>query len=286
MVEEYTAASGETRVVTTSKALVPSEDRLPLIIGISWDITEQKNAERELIAARIKAEESDRLKSAFLANMSHEIRTPLNAIVGFSELIAAGDCGEEQEEYQEIIRSNSNLLLQLVNDILDLSRIESGKSENHFQPVEVTGLLDEVGKVHSLKMTAGVELKIVAPSRPVWILTDRNRLTQVLFNFLSNAIKNTHEGAITLGLEVCGEWLKVYVTDTGCGIAKEKLPLIFNRFEKLNDFVQGTGLGLSITKAIFQQHSFRFGVQSTVGKGTTFWFVMSDLPYVDDFEGK
>lgn len=134
MVEEYTAASGETRVVTTSKALVPSEDRLPLIIGISWDITEQKNAERELIAAAgSKPRNQNRLKSAFLANMSHEIRTPLNAIVGFSELIAAGGCGEEQEEYQKSFAAR-NLLLQLVNDILDLSRIESGKSENHFQP--------------------------------------------------------------------------------------------------------------------------------------------------------
>ena len=124
MVEEYTAASGETRVVTTSKALVPSEDRLPLIIGISWDITEQKNAERELIAARIKAEESDRLKSAFLANMSHEIRTPLNAIVGFSKLISNAENAEEVQQYTDIIDSNSDLLLQLINDILDLSKIE------------------------------------------------------------------------------------------------------------------------------------------------------------------
>ena len=279
--EEYKAATGETRIVTTSKALVPAENRLPLIIGIAWDITEQKKTERELIEARIRAEESDRMKSVFLATMSHEIRTPLNAIVGFSELIAAGDCGEEQEEYQEIIRSNSNLLLQLVNDILDLSRIESGKSENHFQPVEVTGLLDEVGKVHSLKMTAGVELKIVAPARPVWILTDRNRLTQVLFNFLSNAIKNTQHGCITLGAVQRDGWLDLFVSDTGCGMPENKIPLIFNRFEKLNDFVQGTGLGLSICQSIAERLGGYIDVQSQLGVGSTFSFC---LPYRADAE--
>ena len=221
------------------------------------------------------------MKSVFLATMSHEIRTPLNAIVGFSELIAAGDCGEEQEEYQEIIRSNSNLLLQLVNDILDLSRIESGKSENHFQPVEVTGLLDEVGKVHSLKMTAGVELKIVAPSRPVWILTDRNRLTQVLFNFLSNAIKNTQHGCITLGAVQRDGWLDLFVSDTGCGMPENKIPLIFNRFEKLNDFVQGTGLGLSICQSIAERLGGYIDVQSQLGVGSTFSFC---LPYRADAE--
>jgi len=251
------------------------------VLALIHDIGDRVRWSKELIEAKARAEESDRMKSVFLATMSHEIRTPLNAIVGFSELIAAGDCGEEQEEYQEIIRSNSNLLLQLVNDILDLSRIESGKSENHFQPVEVTGLLDEVGKVHSLKMTAGVELKIVAPARPVWILTDRNRLTQVLFNFLSNAIKNTQHGCITLGAVQRDGWLDLFVSDTGCGMPENKIPLIFNRFEKLNDFVQGTGLGLSICQSIAERLGGYIDVQSQLGVGSTFSFC---LPYRADAE--
>ena len=251
------------------------------VLALIHDIGDRVRWSKELIEAKARAEESDRMKSVFLATMSHEIRTPLNAIVGFSELIAAGDCGEEQEEYQEIIRSNSNLLLQLVNDILDLSRIESGKSENHFQPVEVTGLLDEVGKVHSLKMTAGVELKIVAPSRSVWILTDRNRLTQVLFNFLSNAIKKTQHGCITLGAVQRDGWLDLFVSDTGCGMPENKIPLIFNRFEKLNDFVQGTGLGLSICQSIAERLGGYIDVQSQLGVGSTFSFC---LPYRADAE--
>ena len=240
------------------------------IMELATDITTRKQVELELILAKEKAEESDRLKSAFLANMSHEIRTPLNAIVGFSEIIALTEDEVEKAEYLNIIQKNSNLLLQLINDILDLSRIESGKSEMNFQLVEMTGLIDEVEKVHRLKMKTGIRLNVMRPDEEIWIMVDRNRITQVLFNFLSNAIKNTHEGAITLGLEVCGEWLKVYVTDTGCGIAKEKLPLIFNRFEKLNDFVQGTGLGLPICQSIVERLGGKISVESEVGVGSTF----------------
>ena len=246
------------------------------IMELATDITTRKQVELELIQAKEKAEESDRLKSAFLANMSHEIRTPLNAIVGFSEIIALTEDEVEKAEYLNIIQKNSNLLLQLINDILDLSRIESGKSEMNFQLVEMTGLIDEVEKVHRLKMKTGIRLNVIRPDEEIWIMVDRNRITQVLFNFLSNAIKNTHEGAITLGLEACGEWLKVYVTDTGCGIAKEKLPLIFNRFEKLNDFVQGTGLGLPICQSIVERLGGKISVESEVGVGST--FVMT-LPY-------
>ena len=245
------------------------------IMELATDITTRKQVELELILAKEKAEESDRLKSAFLANMSHEIRTPLNAIVGFSEIIALTEDEVEKAEYLNIIQKNSNLLLQLINDILDLSRIESGKSEMNFQLVEMTGLIDEVEKVHRLKMKTGIRLNVIRPDEEIWIMVDRNRITQVLFNFLSNAIKNTHEGAITLGLEVCGEWLKVYVTDTGCGIAKEKLPLIFNRFEKLNDFVQGTGLGLPICQSIVERLGGKISVESEVVGST---FVMT-LPY-------
>ena len=247
-----------------------------IVVGSSLFITERKVAERELIAAKERAEESNRLKSAFLANISHEIRTPLNAIVGFSEIIAVTESEEEKMEYLEIIQKNSNLLLQLINDILDLSRIESGKSEMHFQQVEIAGLVEEVEKVHQLKMKSNVELKVIRPEGEYWTSTDRNRVMQVLFNFLSNAIKNTEKGSITLGLKHEGPWLKLYVSDTGCGISKEKLPQIFTRFEKLNDFVQGTGLGLSICKSIVERLGGRIEVTSELGQGSMFALY---LPY-------
>ena len=254
--------------------IAPFEDNK--VMALIHDIGDRVQRSNELIEAKQRAEEADRMKSVFLANMSHEIRTPLNAIVGFSEIIALTEDEVEKAEYLNIIQKNSNLLLQLINDILDLSRIESGKSEMNFQLVEMTGLIDEVKKVHRLKMKTGIRLNVICPDEEIWIMVDRNRITQVLFNFLSNAIKNTHEGTITLGLEVCGEWLKVYVTDTGCGIAKEKLPLIFNRFEKLNDFVQGTGLGLPICQSIVERLGGKISVESEVGVGST--FVMT-LPY-------
>lgn len=252
------------------------QDRIIEIISINYDITELKRTEEMLVKARDKAEASDRLKSAFLANMSHEIRTPLNAIVGFSEIIAVTENEEEKMEYLEIIQKNSNLLLQLINDILDLSRIESGKSEMHFQQVEIAGLVEEVEKVHQLKMKSNVELKVIRPEGEYWTSTDRNRVMQVLFNFLSNAIKNTEKGSITLGLKHEGPWLKLYVSDTGCGISKEKLPQIFTRFEKLNDFVQGTGLGLSICKSIVERLGGRIEVTSELGQGSVFALY---LPY-------
>ena len=254
--------------------IAPFEDNK--VMALIHDIGDRVQRSNELIEAKQRAEEADRMKSVFLANMSHEIRTPLNAIVGFSEIIALTEDEVEKAEYLNIIQKNSNLLLQLINDILDLSRIESGKSEMNFPLVEMTGLIDEVEKVHRLKMKTAIRLNVIRPDEEIWIMVDRNRITQVLFNFLSNAIKNTHEGAITLGLEVCGEWLKVYVTDTGCGIAKEKLPLIFNRFEKLNDFVQGTGLGLPICQSIVERLGGKISVESEVGVGST--FVMT-LPY-------
>ena len=201
----------------------PFEDNK--VMALIHDIGDRVQRSNELIEAKQRAEEADRMKSVFLANMSHEIRTPLNAIVGFSEIIALTEDEKEKAEYLNIIQKNSNLLLQLINDILDLSRIESGKSEMNIQLTEMTGLIDEVEKVHRLKMKTGIRFEVVRPDEEVWIMVDRNRITQVLFNFLSNAIKNTCEGSITLGLATEGEWLKVYVTDTGCGIPREKLPL-------------------------------------------------------------
>lgn len=240
------------------------------VLALIHDIGERVQRSNELIEAKKRAEEADRMKSVFLANMSHEIRTPLNAIVGFSEIIAMTQDEQEKKEYLSIIQKNSNLLLQLINDILDLSRIESGKSEMNFQLTDISGLVDEVEKVHRLKMKSGIKLEVIRPQEEVWILVDRNRLTQVLFNFLSNAIKNTHEGCITLGLKVSDEWVKLYVTDTGCGIPEEKLPFIFDRFEKLNDFVQGTGLGLSICQSIVERLGGQIDVESKIGVGSTF----------------
>ncbi len=246
------------------------------VLALIHDIGDRIRRSQELIEAKRRAEEADKMKSVFLANMSHEIRTPLNAIVGFSEIIAVTENEEEKLQYLEIIQKNSNLLLQLINDILDLSRIESGKSEMHFQKIEISGLVEEVEKVHQLKMKTDVELKVIRPEGEYWTSTDRNRVMQVLFNFLSNAIKNTEKGTITLGLKHEGNWLKLYVSDTGYGIAKEKLPQIFTRFEKLNDFVQGTGLGLSICKSIVERLGGRIEVVSELGKGSTFALY---LPY-------
>ncbi|WP_300702087.1 ATP-binding protein [Bacteroides sp.] len=245
-------------------------------LALIHDIGDRVQRSNELIEAKQRAEEADRMKSVFLANMSHEIRTPLNAIVGFSEIIALTESEEEKSEYLGIIQKNSNLLLQLINDILDLSRIESGKSEMNIQLTEMRALIVEMEKIHRLKMKSNVRLHVEGLKEDLWILTDRNRLTQVLFNFLSNAIKNTEEGNITLGTELQDEYLKIYVSDTGCGIPKEKLPLIFNRFEKLNDFVQGTGLGLSICQSIVERLGGKMDVESEVGVGSTF---MVYLPY-------
>ena len=246
------------------------------VLALIHDIGDRIRRSEELIEAKRRAEDADRMKSVFLANMSHEIRTPLNAIVGFSEIMALTENEEEKHEYLEIIQKNSNLLLQLINDILDLSRIESGKSEMHFQQVEIAGLVDEVEKVHQLKMKLNVDLRVVRPQGEFWTSTDRNRVMQVLFNFLSNAIKNTETGSITLGLKQEGDWLKLFVSDTGCGIPEEKLPQIFTRFEKLNDFVQGTGLGLSICKSIVERLGGRIEVSSELGQGSTFALY---LPY-------
>lgn len=256
--------------------IVPFEDNK--VLALIHDITQRVEHANELVEAKQRAEESDRMKSVFLANMSHEIRTPLNAIVGFSEIIAMTENQKEKEEYIQIIQQNSNMLLQLINDILDLSRIESGKSEMHLQPTDMSAILEEVGKVHNLKMRYGIELKIERPNMEVWTMTDRNRVTQVLFNFLSNAIKNTDEGSITLGLNVSDDWLKLYVKDTGCGIPADKLTKIFSHFEKVNEFAQGTGLGLPICKSIIDRLGGRIEVESEFGKGSTFSFY---LPFYD-----
>ena len=194
-IEEYVSATGETRIVNTSKSLVPVENRLPLIIGVSWDITDMKNAELEIVEARIRAEESDRLKSAFLANMSHEIRTPLNAIVGFSGILASTDEEQEKQEYMSIIESNNTLLLQLISDILDLSKIEAGTLEFVHTDFELNKLMREKENVMRLKTDQNVELVFEQRYETCHVRTDRNRLSQLMINLLTNAAKFTHRGS-------------------------------------------------------------------------------------------
>lgn len=274
--EEYVAQTGETRIVSTSKALVAMENRLPLIIGLSWDITEQKNAEMEIIEARIRAEQSDRLKSAFLANMSHEIRTPLNAIVGFSKLVADAETGEEKHQYAEIIDSNSELLLQLINDILDISKIEAGTLEFKYRPMELNELCRSEYEVLRTRTSEGVELLFDEKYDKVELVCDQNRLAQVITNLLTNAIKFTARGQIRFGFDIRDSMIEFYVSDTGTGIAPEQVNHIFDRFVKLNNFAVGTGLGLSISKMIVEKMGGAISVESELGKGACFRF---SIPY-------
>ena len=249
------------------------------LIGIvlkKEDVTKQKIAENELRIAKEKAEESDRLKSAFLANMSHEIRTPLNAIVGFSGLLAMTENPEERDEYINIINSNNDLLLQLINDILDLAKIEAGTLEFVSSDVDVNQLFSDIEQTSRLKAAEGVQVSFVEKLPHCMLYIDKNRLSQVITNFINNALKFTQEGSIRFGYRHQGNQLYFYVTDTGCGISREEIGRVFNRFVKLNSFAQGTGLGLSICQMIIKKLQGEIGVESEYGKGSTFWFTLPD----------
>ena len=249
------------------------QDGIIDMLCINYDITPLKETEQKLIIARDKAEELDRLKSAFLANMSHEIRTPLNAIVGFSSLLAETDSRNERQEYIKIVQENNELLLQLISDILDLSKIEAGTFNFVYTNVDVNETCAEIIKSMSMKVSKGVELIFEEPFPECYIYTDKNRFTQVISNFINNALKFTQQGSITLGYEqVSHQKIKFYVRDTGMGIPEEKQKSVFERFVKLNTFVQGTGLGLSICKSIVSQMGGEIGVDSTEGIGSCFWF--------------
>ncbi|MDL2255795.1 response regulator [Parabacteroides sp. OttesenSCG-928-K15] len=252
--------------------IVPYKDNM--VLAMIQDIGDRIRRIEELVEVR-KLEESNKMKSSFLANMSHEIRTPLNAIIGFSEILALEEDPANRDEYMGIIRKNSDLLLQIINDILDISRIESGKIEINIKEIEVNTLIRDVAEVHHLKMKPEVELIVQQPSVELYTFSDPNRIKQVLYNFLSNAIKYTQQGSITLSLEATeDEMLKFSVTDTGSGIEAEKLPHLFQRFEKLNSFVQGTGLGLAISKSLIEHMGGYIDVTSTYGEGSTFSFYL------------
>lgn len=276
MQETYVTAAGETRIVQTLKTHIPLVGRVPLIIGISWDITNVQNIEQELIQARIKAEQSDRLKSAFLANMSHEIRTPLNAIVGFSRLMTTTDNREDEKLYSEIINQNSDVLLQLINDILDLSKIEAGTFEYIKQPMDLGEMCRNVYEIHKGRVQEGVTLTLDNENDSLMINEDKNRILQLITNLITNAIKFTYEGEIHFGFKLKKDYIDFYVKDTGIGISEEKLSHIFGRFVKLNSFVQGTGLGLAICQMIVEKMGGAITVESELHEGSTFRFT---IPY-------
>ncbi|MFS2905926.1 ATP-binding protein [Bacteroides thetaiotaomicron] len=263
-------------VISGSYFLLNEEENMVLTVH---DITQLKETEKQLTLAKEKAENADLSKSAFLANMSHEIRTPLNAITGFAEILASANTEEEKAQYQEIIKMNADLLLQLVNDILDMSKIEAGTLEFVYTKVDINLLLSDLRQLFQMKVNdAGGNIQIIAePSLPSCsIETDRNRVAQVLSNFTTNAIKFTQEGTISIGYEARDTELYFYVTDTGAGIPADKLPEVFGRFVKLNKDKKGTGLGLSISKTIVNKLEGQIGANSVEGKGSTFWFT---IPY-------
>ena len=247
----------------------------PFLLSIEWNITEMEQMRRELVVAKKKAETSDQLKSAFLANMSHEIRTPLNAIVGFSRLIAESEEYAERRMYYQIVEANNDRLLSLINEILDLSKIEANMVEFIMGPVRLQTLFEEVYQAHLLRCPEEVALVNDAdPDHDVVIHTDKNRLFQVISNLIGNAFKFTTHGAVTFGYRIEDKRVSFYVKDTGTGIPKEKLASVFDRFVKANNFVQGTGLGLSISKTIIEKLQGEISVTSEVDKGTTFSFYL------------
>lgn len=250
------------------------QDNIIEMICINYDITELKEIENKLIQAKDKAEESDRLKSAFLANMSHEIRTPLNAIVGFSNLLAQTEDRSEQKQYLEIVEQNNELLLKLISDILDLSKIEAGTFEMTINRIDVNRLCTDIVQILQHKPQPGVKLIFENHQPESYFQSDPARIQQVLTNFINNAIKFTSSGSISVGYFLHEQTIEFYVSDTGIGISPEQQTKIFQRFIKLNSFVPGTGLGLSICKSIIEQLGGRIGVDSTPGEGSRFWFTL------------
>ena len=248
------------------------QDNVIEMLCINFDITQLKETEQMLIKAKEKAEEADRLKSAFLANMSHEIRTPLNAIVGFSSMLEEAEDQEEKHQYITIIEDNNKLLLQLISDILDLSKIEAGTFDIIPERVNAKQLCNDLFQAMQMKTSPQVELRLKDNLPELTFTSDKNRLYQVLLNFVTNALKFTSEGNITIDYQIDGNVVKFSVQDTGMGIEPEKQEAIFTRFVKLNSFIPGTGLGLPICQSIVTQLGGKIGVESEPGRGACFWF--------------
>lgn len=253
------------------------------IIGVNINISELKKAESRLLEAKIRAEESDRLKSAFLANMSHEIRTPLNAIVGFSNILAETNDLQDKMQYLNIIQRNNDLLLQLISDILDLSKIEAGSFDIIYNETDVNALCWEIIHTQELKTNRQVHLVFENYQPQCVIYSDKNRITQVISNLVNNALKFTSQGSIKIGYTLSEKEISFYVQDTGIGIGADELPTIFDRFVKLNTFAKGTGLGLAICKSIIEKMEGRIGVNSEIGKGSRFWFTLPLKQCEDQF---
>lgn len=234
---------------------------------------------RKARAAQAQAEAANQNKSVFLANMSHEIRTPLNVIMGFSNLIVTAATEEEKRMYAEVLENNCSLLLQLINDILDLSKIESGTLTFAEEEMELNILLEELASAMRTRIVAEeVVLNCVTLSAPCFVVAEKKRLSQVLINLLTNAIKFTTKGSIRLGYEIHGKMLYFYVADTGCGFPESQKQKVFERFVRLDSAKPGTGLGLAICRTIVEKMGGCIGVESEEGKGSCFWFTIPYLP--------
>lgn len=273
-VEDYETANGDIRFIKTLKKTLRSSTEKPYIIGVSWDITDSKQAERTLVEALTKAEESDRLKSAFLANMSHEIRTPLNAIVGFSKLISEVNDELDKQQFAQIIETNSEMLLHLIDEILDISAIETGTLKLSMASVRLLDICIQLEQQYNYTSNNDVKLFFDTKDSDLYVKGDWDRITQVITNLLNNAFKFTSSGEIHFGFDQKGDFVEFYVKDTGIGIPAEKASKIFERFGKVDTFVQGTGLGLTICRSLIERMNGRIWLRSQVGKGTTFYFTM------------
>jgi signal transduction histidine kinase/CheY-like chemotaxis protein len=279
--KEVSDNKGKKYIIHKQKFLAENGSRAPLIIALESDITKIKKMEEELVMAKEKAEKSDMLKSAFLANMSHEIRTPLNAIVGFSRVIADTQNANDRMEYYKIVEANNSRLLQLINEILDLSRIESGIMEFTEEPINLHVMCQEVFDAHRFRCSDNVRLIFEDSDPDLWIYSDKNRLIQVFSNLIGNALKFTAEGSIRFGYKLKDEFIECYVKDTGIGFPENKAKNVFERFAKLNTTAQGTGLGLSICKSIIEKLGGTIEAKSELGKGAEFTFTH---PYISLIE--